>query len=365
MQSDCFIGPYQSPKFSSSMILAPAVVALSPAAGRTIARGGVHVEQNWLPPELTDALLQDALHLCEEGMFINDGLADPSRSDNDDFSLADRRTLKNEGWASDIGDAKARRELEECMKNLRCQLAVTLARPSLASNGAKMHEMTYNVYEPGASLGLHLDEHHEDTKGPLAWSAPTRRSITWLLYLNVAWDASEGGSLRCFPRESEATHPVGCHDGNLQVGWLHGSRPVFRSSKGLYCHTEDSDGGGSGGGGGGSSREVLGTFTSAAPRARPANFLQALVPAPAAAQPPAGPQLRLSCPRGSFEQISSAGEQEPAHHVDIMPVASTLVVFDSVSMPHLVQRVTASRRRLAVTGWFHEDSTRPLPTDVG
>ena len=29
------------------------------------------------------------------------------------------------------------------------------------------HEITYNWYEPGAKLGRHLDEHHEETKGPM------------------------------------------------------------------------------------------------------------------------------------------------------------------------------------------------------
>jgi hypothetical protein len=42
--------------------------------------------------------------------------------------------------------------------------------------------------------------------------------------------------------------------------------------------------------------------------------------------------------------------------VDILPTAGTLVLFDSVTLPHLVQEVTGSRQRIAATGWFHEDS---------
>jgi len=42
--------------------------------------------------------------------------------------------------------------------------------------------------------------------------------------------------------------------------------------------------------------------------------------------------------------------------LDILPTAGTLVLFDSVTMPHLVQEVTGSRQRIAATGWFHEDS---------
>ena len=51
--------------------------------------------------------------------------------------------------------------------------------------------MTYNWYEPGAKLGRHLDEHHEETKGAQGWLPPTRRSVTWLVYLNDDWDAGE------------------------------------------------------------------------------------------------------------------------------------------------------------------------------
>ena len=69
--------------------------------------------------------------------------------------------------------------------------------------------MTYNWYEPGAKLGMHLDEHHEETKGVRGWLRPSRRSVTWLVYLN-------GGILRCFPRNFHVTKnnlpPATCDD---------------------------------------------------------------------------------------------------------------------------------------------------------
>jgi len=42
--------------------------------------------------------------------------------------------------------------------------------------------------------------------------------------------------------------------------------------------------------------------------------------------------------------------------LDVTPAAGTLVLFDSVSLPHLVREVTGKRQRIAATGWFHEDS---------
>jgi hypothetical protein len=40
--------------------------------------------------------------------------------------------------------------------------------------------MTYNWYEPGARLGRHLNEHHEETKKTKRWIRPSQRSIRWL-----------------------------------------------------------------------------------------------------------------------------------------------------------------------------------------
>ncbi len=42
--------------------------------------------------------------------------------------------------------------------------------------------------------------------------------------------------------------------------------------------------------------------------------------------------------------------------LDVTPTARTLVLFDSVTLPHLVMEVMGSRQRIAATGWFHKDS---------
>ena len=42
--------------------------------------------------------------------------------------------------------------------------------------------------------------------------------------------------------------------------------------------------------------------------------------------------------------------------LDVTPAAGTLVLFDSVTLPHLVMEVMRLRQRIAATGWFHEDS---------
>lgn len=52
-------------------------------------------------------------------------------------------------------------------------------------------------------------------------------------------------------------------------------------------------------------------------------------------------------------QPSNAGEDGGERVRDIAPEGGTLVLFDSVSVPHEVL-ATKVRERLAVVGWFHE-----------
>ena len=47
-----------------------------------------------------------------------------------------------------------------------------------------------------------------------------------------------------------------------------------------------------------------------------------------------------------------AGEDGGEKIRDILPQAGTLVMFDSVSLPHEV--LTTNRERFGVQGWFHE-----------
>jgi len=81
-------------------------------------------------------------------------------------SLVNLQTFRNDAWDTPgLGDVDARVAFASRMRALRIELARGLDRPTLADEGVRKHEMTYNWYEPGAQLGRHLDEHHEETKG--------------------------------------------------------------------------------------------------------------------------------------------------------------------------------------------------------
>ena len=234
--------------------------------------------------------------------------------------------------------------------------------------------------------GRHLDEHHEETKGIKGWTLPTRRSVTWLVYLNDNWLDSEGGVLRCFPRSDSTmkknTVQVGCHEGNLQVGWINGSIPVFldvfRPSGGaaLYQLIQ-------------TSKEEEGEREGNDEEENAIKYKRRILSAKdfdVPSQPIDFSIFLNEEVKGSFEQISTsrldprfvsvdtttattAKNNNTAANdkkdfdcsdertiLDVKPTAGTLVLFDSVSLPHLVREVTGKRQRIAATGWFHEDS---------
>ncbi|KAK1739907.1 2OG-Fe(II) oxygenase family protein [Skeletonema marinoi] len=330
-----------------------------------ISQGGVAIIPNWLPPHLITAMHDDAQQLFQDGQFRPDGLTNTAIKEQGFSKKADRQTFRGgAGWDSDIGDLKTRQEFADRMKELRIQLAQSLNRPTLAEDGTLKHEMTYNWYEPGAKLGRHLDEHHEETKGPTGWMTPTRRSVTWLVYLNEGWTKEEGGALRCLPRSDASiqknTVQVGCHEGNLQVGWINdGVDPVFldvfRESGGAALYQVNNNN---------AEREILSVRDFDVP-AQPIDFSKFLKEdiresfaqiSTSRLDPRfANKDAAANNNNGAIAQHDFECSDEPTI-LDVTPVAGTLVVFDSVSLPHLVREVTGKRQRIAATGWFHEDS---------
>jgi len=168
--------------FHASLLVPSARTALSAEAIHSIDRGGIHIEPQWIPPRLVAALRADAKDLFAQGLFSPDGLTNTAVSKTKQgFTARDRQTFRGDGWRSSVGNVAARLQFADAMYELRQELATGLRRPSLGTEGVRKHEMTYNWYEPGAKLGRHLDEHHEETKGPKGWRMPTRRSVTWLV----------------------------------------------------------------------------------------------------------------------------------------------------------------------------------------
>jgi len=91
-------------------------------------------------------------------------------------------------------------------------------------------------------LPRHTDEHHYELKkahpvasgdenvkrlnqqghiGYVQQAEATRRSVTWLVYLNDDWNAAvDGGELRVHERLQPSAARVGARGPDLQIGWL-------------------------------------------------------------------------------------------------------------------------------------------------
>lgn len=357
-----------------------------PSVYDTIQSGRIAVIPDFLPPSEVATLRSDAASLHAENYFSTDALAgygsttgkatfDPSR---------DRAVLKLDKWKSDtIGDTKARRGLGDRMAAVRSDLAYHLNRPHLDQGlattkyGYGSTEISYTRFGPGAFLKRHTDEHHEELKGTAGWSQPTRRSISWLIYLNENWKSSHGGQLRCFERTvgPSSQVEVGARpNGDLQIAWLTATtldpveRPVFldgRQEDGGRCAmyiimTEKN---------GDRKKQYITPQFDAHPILYTAGSEFMVRKLLVFDQRDIAERLHLIEPvKSKLGDILTADkkyrgtglEPGPGEMLqEVEPTGGTLVLFDSVALPHEVL-ATRSRERWASSGWFHEDQQQPI-----
>ena len=255
-----------------------------------------------------------------------------------------------------------------------------------------------------------MDERHEESKGPRGWLLPSRRSLSWLIYLSETdtednvnsktWDAEQnGGMLRIFPQKNyrpssangwKDTVHCGSHDGNLQVGWLltkddmigkHITHPIFMNCwyqhKNPYTNemephnvlyfvlkSSNNDPNTSGSKNKQQIEYITVPWMTDAIGGNVMEFLQhrsVLESNPEHSserlflQPHFASQFRLLEDRDAWDR----GEDPDGSMVeDILPKRGRLVVFDSVTLPHEVTAVIKGSRS-ALAGWFHEE-TQPL-----
>ena len=347
----------------------------------TILQGRIAVVPNFLSEKLVAELRNDAKDLYGKGHFSADALAAYGTEQDAKFDPArDRTVLKLAQWKrTDIGNPNLRHNVfGSIMANLRTDLSRNLNRPHLDTGvsttayGYGSTEISYTRFGPGAYLKRHVDEHHEELKGRRGWEKPTRRSVSWLVYLNEAdWDPAEhGGFIRCFQRRDPPSSHVGARDnGDLQIGWLRSTssdaveRPVFLDGR---CQDP----------GGNCAMYTIVSEKGEQPLYITRNFhpnpILFLSGGDFFAQrllidnPDLAPRFHfLEPPRSAATAIfSSKTTSTPSYPqmdeaaLDIPPLGGTLVMFDSVSLPHEVLP-SRGRERWATSGWFHEDQQEP------
>ena len=344
----------------------------------TINRGGIAQVDDFLSSSQVSKLRADAQTLFREGHFITDSLANYGKSaaakDKAQFDIRRDRAVCPAYIPSkaalgpfvndQLGNSDARKQLTKTVASVRNELGVALDRPGMASlpDGMYNHEISYTRFGPGAYLKRHVDEHHEEMKGVRGYLSPTRRSLSWLVYLNESdWDASkDGGCLRTYPRLAENVAKVGARNGDLQIGWLAPThqdpveRPVLLDAQrqgeagncALYYMNDD--------------RAIYLTKNF---QADPFLFLSTgdwVVQHVLISNPLFGERFHyLEPPKSQLTSFMEAnlkantGTTVGEGVLDVPPTGGTLVVFDSVSLPHEVLS-TLERERWAISGWFHE-----------
>ena len=358
-------------------VIAAALSVLPESAINTIDRGGIAVIKDFMSPSEIYRLRADASTLYYDGQFTVDALAGYGKvknaKDKASFDATkDRAVLpayipsqKKAGpfLSTTLGDVDARQKLTTKITALRSDLAKGLDRPGIDAldYGDDNHEISFTRFGPGALLARHIDEHHEECKGRVGWSRPTRRSLSWLVYLNEDWNANnDGGCLRTYERKTESAFSVGSRNGDLQIGWLKPTpddpreRPVFLDGRrgnisgkcALYIDSNDGE------------RKVYLTkeFDS-----NPILFLTSdiFVQNLLIKDRDLGKRFHyLEPPKSAL--TSYLGKDSGEEIKDVAPTGGTLVVFDSVALPHEVMP-TLSRERWAASGWFHEKQ-QPEPS---
>mmetsp|Transcript_26353 Transcript_26353/g.29161 ORF Transcript_26353/g.29161 Transcript_26353/m.29161 type:complete len:490 (-) Transcript_26353:13-1482(-) len=337
--------------------------------------GRAVVIPNWLSITEIRELRRDAKQCFEDGKFKNFILSrNPNKADR---AANDRWIMPsfaagggNLGPFADstVGEFDVRQRFKAKMASVKALLSEELTgRPTLVDDERQTHEMEYLRYGAGAFLQRHTDEHHVELKRPNGSRLPkkpnaSRRSVTWMVYLNEEWEtATDGGQLRLHERARPSMTPVGARGDDLQIGWLKATtsdqteQPVFLDP---FCNGPENE------------TCMLYTTTSGSRRnlsSKPfANIALYLGGGDALARKlmiensDYAKRLHLiDAPKSLVSSIGSnnnnkdyAGEDGGERIRDIAPQGGTLVIFDSVSLPHEV--LLTNKERFGIQGWFHE-----------
>eukprot|EP00592_Proboscia_alata_P015915 CAMPEP_0194398166 /NCGR_PEP_ID=MMETSP0174-20130528/125954_1 /TAXON_ID=216777 /ORGANISM="Proboscia alata, Strain PI-D3" /LENGTH=340 /DNA_ID=CAMNT_0039194435 /DNA_START=201 /DNA_END=1220 /DNA_ORIENTATION=+ len=220
-----------SPTTTSSFTTTPVTTSILPPGTITRLRSGrAVIIPNWLSPELTTLLRKDNQSCFSNGHFTNFILSrNPNIKDkaaNDRWIMPSFSRANSVGPFADptTGNYSARMEFQSRMAAIKAELSHSpqLHRTTLTSDSVEpTHEMEYLRYGVGALLQRHTNEHHIELKRPNGSRLPrkpgaTRRSVTWMVYLNDDWDVGvDGGELRLHERKGDVNVGV---DGGVNAG---------------------------------------------------------------------------------------------------------------------------------------------------
>jgi hypothetical protein len=347
---------------------------------QAIQNGRVYQHDHFLTEDQVQQLLSEIQNLEQENKFVTKGLSNTA-DQAQQFSARQDRSICPVPWFLDALSGNHQQEndrkgIPSLLQQLQLELSHLLQRSTMADVTLN-HECYYSLSKVGSFLPRHMDERHEELKGAQGWLRPSRRSMSWLIYLSepADWDISQnGGALRTFPQQSMDDSGDSTHDGNLQVGWLHEemtarSIPVYMDSFFLPPGSQN-----------GGSNDFLEPYcilysvnnqqdkeyitrpwlTEALQGMPVPEFIQACAEQDASCYNESNLLLFHSSRHAQQfyvledRQAWNDGNIPKGSVVeDIAPVRGRLVVFDSVRLPHEVREIKSGTRR-ALAGWFHE-----------
>jgi hypothetical protein len=345
------------------------------AVKQAIYSGRVYQQQAFLTEHQVQTILAEVKAFEASRGFERKGLSNTVQK-NQTFSYNDRSVCVVP-WFIKALEEKDDRDVPRLIRRLQTTLSEAFNRPSMMDTSLS-HECYYSKSEVGSRLPRHMDSRHEELKGAKGWLQPSRRSLSWLIYLSdPGWTLEQnGGALRTYPQQflaEESSTFDSTHLGNLQVGWLFGSdqkvRPVYLDSwlpvmgvvsEGVipepHCVLYTLEGG--------ETQYITRPWLNDAVQGMTVSeFINAW-----AKQDSTSEQCTLfvsseNARRFTLLEDRSAWDagQDPRGStvIDIVPQRGSLVIFDSVTVPHQVEFIKDGTR-VALAGWFHE-ATQEFP----
>lgn len=191
----------------------------------TVRQGRIYVWDNFLSDEMvTDVRNYILNQTTATDRFKASGLSNNALGNRQSFGKNDRQVTPIN--REDLAQSSTLDNTLSKVNHLRKRLAMSLQRPSLQYGADKglAHEFYFSVSRKGSSLRRHVDEKHEELKGAKGWMNPSRRSLSWLIYLSEpGWEVERnGGALRAFPQYRHIVEhvPGSSHEDNLQIAWM-------------------------------------------------------------------------------------------------------------------------------------------------
>ena len=369
-------------------------------------RGLPYVQENFIDESEVVKLRNYMASLENEGLFKTVGLANRQRdTSGQTFGSSDRKVAALDSIYKMNEQVDSLRDISFKVNEMRNALSMLLKRPTLTSTQAN-HECYFSIYQPGAFLKRHLDEHHEALKGRTGYTSPSRRSISWLIYLSD--ENTQGGELRVFPQKefiasssynldigignkgygsagasNHASNNDNLNDnknnnyGDLQIGWLKKKDPINKSvilepvyldawRNSLQKHSDEPSlalyilGGRS------CTKNECVSFTreyiTKDIQIATTNKLPSILTSSSSSNifinPNHHKDFRLIEDLNLWE---TGAKPSGSVTMDIKPKRAQLVMFDSVALPHEVLSINGDNNRYAIAGWFHE-LTQQIPT---